>query len=298
MPSVRPLLLAAAASLAFSAAATAQPVNNTPSTADVSKQRVFANIGLTNSECIRYDEANDRYLISNLNTRGPENNGYITIMSPDGVVTNQKFIEGGKNGVTLIDPLGIYIRNGIIWVADITHMRKFDLKTGKPLGEVALPGANRPNDIYVTADNTAYISDNGGASGTIIKVSPAGQVSLLQPRDDIMEKPNGVAVMPDGSVVHGGRGVNITFRDANTGALIREKTLPTGQFDALIPLPDGSILAASQLGKNVYKVSPKGDIVEVAKEIAVPAAIGWDSKRNRLLIPQIAPGTITMVDLQ
>jgi sugar lactone lactonase YvrE len=298
MPSVRPLLLAAAASLAFSAAAAAQPVNNTPSTADVSKQRVFANIGLTNSECIRYDEANDRYLISNLNTRGPENNGYITIMSPDGVVTNQKFIEGGKNGVTLIDPLGIYIRNGIIWVADITHMRKFDLKTGKPLGEVALPGANRPNDIYVTADNTAYISDNGGASGTIIKVSPAGQVSLLQPRDDIMEKPNGVAVMPDGSVVHGGRGVNITFRDANTGALIREKTLPTGQFDALIPLPDGSILAASQLGKNVYKVSPNGDIVEVAKEIAVPAAIGWDSKRNRLLIPQIAPGTITMVDLQ
>ena len=298
MPSVRPLLLAAAASLAFSAAAAAQPVNNTPSTADVSKQRVFANIGLTNSECIRYDEANDRYLISNLNTRGPENNGYITIMSPDGVVTNQKFIEGGKNGVTLIDPLGIYVRNGIIWVADITHMRKFDLKTGKPLGEVALPGANRPNDIYVTADNTAYISDNGGASGTIIKVSPAGQVSLLQPRDDIMEKPNGVAVMPDGSVVHGGRGVNITFRDANTGALIREKTLPTGQFDALIPLPDGSILAASQLGKNVYKVSPNGDIVEVAKEIAVPAAIGWDSKRNRLLIPQIAPGTITMVDLQ
>ncbi|HEU0162267.1 MAG TPA: hypothetical protein VFQ69_07680 [Rhizomicrobium sp.] len=298
MPPVRTLLLAAAASLAFSAAAAAQPVNNTPSTADVSKQRVFANIGLTNSECIRYDEANDRYLISNLNTRGPENNGYITIMSPDGVVTNQKFIEGGKNGVTLIDPLGIYIRNGIIWVADITHMRKFDLKTGKPLGEVALPGANRPNDIYVTADNTAYISDNGGASGTIIKVSPAGQVSLLQPRDDIMEKPNGVAVMPDGSVVHGGRGVNITFRDANTGALIREKTLPTGQFDALIPLPDGSILAASQLGKNVYKVSPKGDIVEVAKEIAVPAAIGWDSKRNRLLIPQIAPGTITMVDLQ
>jgi len=298
MPSVRPLLLAAAASLAFSAAATAQPVNNTPSTADVSKQRVFANIGLTNSECIRYDETNDRYLISNLNTRGPENNGYITVMSPDGVVTNQKFIEGGKNGVTLIDPLGIYIRNGIIWVADIAHMRKFDLKTGKPLGEVALPGANRPNDIYVTADNTAYISDNGGASGTIIKVSPAGQVSLLQPRDDIMEKPNGVAVMPDGSVVHGGRGVNLSFRDPNTGALIREKTLPTGQFDALVPLPDGSILAASQNGKNVYKVSPNGDIVEVAKEIAVPAAIGWDNKRNRLLIPQIAPGTITMVDLQ
>ena len=294
MTSIRLALLAAAASFTLMGAASAQPV---PSTADVSKQRVFANLGLTNSECIRYDAANDRYIISNLNTRGPENNGYISLMSPDGAITNLKFIEGGKNGVTLIDPLGIYIQNGMIWVADITHMRKFDLQTGAPRGEVALPGANRPNDIFVTKDGTAYLSDNGGANGTIIKVSPSGQVSLVQPRDDIMEKPNGVAVMPDGTLIHGGRGVNISFRNAQTGQLIKEKSLPTGQFDALIPLADGSILAASQIGKNVYKVSPTGAITEVAKEIAIPAAIGYDTKRNRLLIPQIAPGSITMVDL-
>jgi hypothetical protein len=91
--------------------------------------------------------------------------------------------------------------------------------------------------------------------------------------------------------------VNISFRNAQTGQLIKEKSLPTAQFDALIPLADGSILAASQVGKNVYKVSPMGEITEVAKEIAIPAAIGYDIKRNRLLIPQIAPGTITMVDL-
>jgi hypothetical protein len=294
MTSIRLSLLAAAASLSLAGAATAQPV---PSTADVAKQKVFANIGLLNSECIRYDAANDRYLISNLGTRGPENNGYIAIMSPDGVIANQKFIEGGKNGVTLIDPLGISIQGGIIYVADSTHMRKFDLQTGAPRGEVALPGAGRPNDIFATADGTVYISDNGGLVGTIIKVSPSGQVSLLQPRDDIMEKPNGVAVMPDGTVVHGGRGVNISFRDAVTGRLIREKTLPTGQFDALVPLVDGSILAASQGGKNVYKVSASGEVTEVAKEITVPAAIGYDTKRNRLLIPQIAAASITFVDL-
>ena len=294
MTSIRLTLLAAAASLSLTGAAFAQAV---PSTADVAKQRVFANIGLTNSECIRYDATNDRYIISNLSTRGPENNGYISLMSPDGAITNLKFIEGGKNGVNLIDPLGIYIRNGMIWVADITHMRKFDLQTGAPRGEVLLPGANRPNDIYVTADGTAFISDNGGQVGTVIKVSPSGQVSLLQPRDDVMEKPNGVAVMPDGNVVHGGRGVNISFRDPVTGRLIREKTLPTGQFDALVPLADGSILAASQIGKNIYKVSPTGEVTEVAKEISVPAAIGYDTKRNRLLIPQITAGSITMVDL-
>ena len=293
MTFLRLTLLAAAASLSLAATAGAQTV---PSTADVAKQKTFANIGLLNSECIRYDAANDRYLISNLGARGPENNGYISIMSPDGAIVNQKFIEGGKNGVTLIDPLGISIQNGIIYVADITHMRKFDLKTGAPRGEVALPGANRPNDIFATADGTVYISDNGGQVGTVIKVSPTNQVSLLQPRDDVMEKPNGVAVMPDGTIVHGGRGVNLSFRDTN-GKLLREKTMPTGQFDALVPLADGSLLVASQGGKNVYKMSAAGEITEVAKEIPVPAAIGYDTKRNRLLIPQIAAASITMVDL-
>jgi hypothetical protein len=103
--------------------------------------------------------------------------------------------------------------------------------------------------------------------------------------------------MPDGTLVHGGRGVNISFRDRNTGKLLREKTVPTGQFDALVPLADGSLLIASQGGKNVYKMSAAGDFTEVAKEIPVPAAIGYDSKRNRLLIPQIAAASITMVDL-
>ena len=293
MTFLRLTLLAAAASLSLAATAGAQTV---PSTADVAKQKTFANIGLLNSECIRYDAANDRYLISNLGTRGPENNGYISIMSPDGAIVNQKFIEGGKNGVTLIDPLGISIQGGIIYVADITHMRKFDLKTGAPRGEVALPGAGRPNDIFATVDGTVYISDNGGQVGTVIKVSPTNEVSLLQPRDDVMEKPNGVAVMPDGTIVHGGRGVNISFRDTS-GKLLREKTMPTGQFDALVPLADGSLLVASQGGKNVYKMSPAGEITEVAKDIPVPAAIGYDTKRNRLLIPQIAAASITMVDL-
>ena len=293
MMRIRLILLAAAASLSLSGAASAQPV---PSTADVAKQRTFANIGLSGSECIRYDAANDRYIISNLGERGPQTTGFISIMSPDGAIQNLKFIEGGQNGATLIDPLGISIQNGLIWVADTTHMRKFDLQTGAPRGEVALPGAGRPNDIFVTADNTAYISDSGGQSGTIIKVSPSGEVSLLQPRDDVMEKPNGVAVMADGTVVHGGRGVNLSFRDTS-GRLLREKTLPTGQFDGIIPLADGGLLIASQLGRNVYRVSSAGVITELAKEIPVPAAIGYDTKRNRLLIPQIALSSVTMVDL-
>ena len=35
----------------------------------------------------------------------------------------------------------------------------------------------------------------------------------------------------------------------------------------------------------------------VASDITVPAAIGLDTKRNRLIIPQIAAASLTLVDL-
>ena len=73
--------------------------------------------------------------------------------------------------------------------------------------------------------------------------------------------------------------------------------MPTGGFDAIVPLADGGLLVASQAGRNVYRMTAAGQITEVAKEIAVPGAIGYDTKRNRLLIPQIAAASITMVDL-
>jgi hypothetical protein len=88
----------------------------------------------------------------------------------------------------------------------------------------------------------------------------------------------------------------MSYRDAS-GKLLREKTMPSGMFDAIVPLADSSLLIASQGGRNVYKMTAKGDVSEVAKEITVPGAIGYDSKRNRLLIPQTAAASITFVDL-
>ena len=39
--------------------------------------------------------------------RGGGDDGFVSLFTPDGVVTNLKWIEGGKNGVELRDPLGV-----------------------------------------------------------------------------------------------------------------------------------------------------------------------------------------------
>lgn len=261
--------------------------------------KTISNIGLEGSESARYDAASDRWVVGNLGPRGPENNGFIALVSPEGEVQTLKWVEGGKDGAQLADPLGVFVFGDVVYAADTKAVRRFDRKTGKPLPSYEIPTAVRLNDIAAAADGTLYVSDSGSddAAGALFKITPAGKVSEFVARGPALERPNGVAVMADGTIVHGGRGVNLVFRD-KAGKILREYTLPTGQMDGIIPLADGSLLVASQLGHNVYKVpADGGKAVVVAKDIEIPAAIGFDSKRNRLVIPQIRAASLTLVDL-
>lgn len=261
--------------------------------------KLLENVGFVGSECVRYDDRADDYVVSNLNQGGDANDGFLSRVSPDGTVTQLKWIEGGKNGVTLIQPLGLYIKGDLVYVADVKQVRMFDRRTGAPKGTVEIPDAVRLNDLAVKDDGTVYVSDSGSddSPGAIYQISRAGKVSMFVKRDDVVERVNGVAVMADGTVIHGGRGVNIVFRD-KSGRVLREKTLPTGRMDGIIPLPGGDTLVASQDGKVVYKVPVTGKATVVAQDIAVPAAIGWDSKRNRLLVPQIRLATLGFYELK
>ncbi len=53
----------------------------------------------------------DRYLVSNINggALAEDNNGFVSVLSPDGQVTTLKWIEGGKNKVSLDGPKGLRV---------------------------------------------------------------------------------------------------------------------------------------------------------------------------------------------
>lgn len=275
-------------------AASILPFAATPAAA----QQIVSDIGFEGSEAARYDELRDEYLVSNLGPSGEGNDGFISRVAPDGSVRELKWIAGGANGVTLVAPLGIYLKGDRLYVADTITLYMFDRETGVPVGAIPVEGAVRLNDLVVADDGTAYVTDSGSddAPGAIYKVSPDGVVSLFAERNPRVERPNGIAITADGNIVHGGRGVNLTIRTPD-GEILREHTLPTGRFDGIVLLPDGDLLVASQDGHNVYRVTADGKASEVAKDFAVPAAIGFDSKRMRLLVPQIRAGTLTLVDL-
>src|ERR1700753_4027392 len=124
--------------------------------------------GLSTPESVLYDADNDRYLVSNINGKpdAKDNNGFISVLSPDGTVSTLKWIEGGKDKVKLDAPKGSGIANGVLYVADISVVRQFDLKTGAPKGDIAIPGSTFLNDVAVGPDGKVYVTDTG------VKVGP------------------------------------------------------------------------------------------------------------------------------
>jgi sugar lactone lactonase YvrE len=278
---MRPLFLLAALFGASAALAQAAP-------------RVIANVGLVGSECVRYDAVADRYIVSSLNGADP---GFVSIVTPDGVVEKLKWIDGAASG--LADPLGLFIAGDKVYLADVDTVRIYDRRSGASISAIKVPGAQRLNDLAVAHDGTIYVTDSAKPDqpGALFRISPGGKVIEWVARNDALEKPNGIALMPDGTIVHGGRGVNLVFRNVS-GRILRERTLPTGKIDGIVALADGGLLVASQDGHTVYHVAANnGSITQVAKDIEVPAAIGYDAKRNRLIVPQIRAASLTFVDL-
>src|SRR5205085_3158015 len=87
-------------------------------------------------ESVLYDEAGDRYIVTNING-GPvdkDNNGFISLVSPAGHVDSLAWIQGGRGGVTLNAPKGTGIRGDTLFVADIDELRMFSRTSGAALG--------------------------------------------------------------------------------------------------------------------------------------------------------------------
>ncbi|HVH47531.1 MAG TPA: hypothetical protein VM925_34585, partial [Labilithrix sp.] len=123
--------------------------------------------GLSTPESVLYDDAADVYLVSNIDGKPTEadGKGFIAKLSPDGTVATLKWIEGGKNKVTLNAPKGMAFSGDHLYVADLDTVRIFDRKTGAPVGDVKIAGATFLNDITVGADGRVLVSDSGFKAG-------------------------------------------------------------------------------------------------------------------------------------
>jgi hypothetical protein len=283
------------------AAAAAPPPAEPPAPTPVAKYD-----GFQTPESVLYDEQGDRYLVSNVNGKPTDvdNNGFISALSPDGQVTSLKWIEGGKNKVKLDGPKGLAIAKGVLYVADITAVRMFDLKTGAPKGEVKIAGSTFLNDLAAGPDGKVYVSDSGlkvGASGfeptgtDAVYVIEGGKAKAIAKTPDL-GKPNGLLVTDKGVVVVTFGSGEVYDLDAK-GAKTDVTKPPKGGLDGVVAVGD-SLLVSSWEASAIYRGKLGGAFDVVLADQKAPADIGFDTKRGRVLVPHFSDNAVEAYELK
>lgn len=263
--------------------------------------------GLATPESVFYDAETDTYLVSNINgaPTDKDNNGYIAELSPDGAVVKAKLVAGGENGVTLNAPKGMALVNGVLYVADIDTVRLFDRKTGAPKGEAAVKGATFVNDLSAGPDGKVYFTDSGltpkfeGSGTDALYVLEPGKKptvkALLKSKD--LPHPNGIVATKDTLYVNFFGAAEIRAYDLKGKAKGEAMKVPTGGLDGLVLVGD-EFLVSSWEGKAVYRGKAGGEFTAVFSEITAPADIGFDTKRNRVLVPRFQENFVEAWDLK
>jgi sugar lactone lactonase YvrE len=252
----------------------------------------IADIGLETPESVLYDEQADVYIVSNINGEplAADGNGFISRIRPTGAVESLKWIDGEAAGVTLNAPKGMAMRGDTLFVSDIDTVRAFHRTTGAPLGARGVSGASFLNDVAIGPDGTLYVTDTGMDASfsptgmDAIHRFTAGGSERVASAPDVVA-PNGIVVDDAGIILVGFGGRTVQRLPAGGGAPTDIATLPAGQLDGIVRTSDGTLYVSSWEGQAIYRVSPDGRISTVVEDVESPADLGWDSRRNRLLIP-------------
>ncbi len=268
--------------------------------------------GIATPESMLYDVENDRYLISNINGTplAVDNNGYIATLAADGT-TVEKWIVGGANKVTLNAPKGMAIAGGVLYVTDITTVRKFDLKTGAAKGEIKIAGATFLNDLALGANDVLYVSDSGLKAGkadfeptgtdAVYKIDTKAKTAkaVKVAKDKSLDKPNGLLVNAAGQVWVAPFGAKTIYMIDDAGKKGTAVELPGGGLDGIVDTGN-HILVSSWEKSTIYAAVSGGETLTFApliENVSAPADIGYDSKRNRLLLPRLMDNKVEIYQL-
>ncbi|MGE0360580.1 MAG: SMP-30/gluconolactonase/LRE family protein [Vicinamibacterales bacterium] len=266
--------------------------------------------GFAIPESARFDPDLDRYYVSNVNAHATasDDNGFISLVGPDGTLLDRRFIAGGQHGVTLHGPKGMAIVGADLWVTDVTMLRRFDRRTGRPGRGVDLGphGAVFLNDVTAAPDGTLYVSDTSlvfpptgnptrGRTDRVYRVSPAGEVSIAV-ADARLEGPNGVFwdTRANQLLIASIMGKHV-YRWTAGGGLHVLASGPGG-YDGVERLDERTLLVSSQDLPGLMSLV-NGVLAPLVPGVSDVADIGVDVTRRRVAIPRLDPGIVEIWQL-
>lgn len=260
--------------------------------------------GFQTPESVKWDSVQDVYFVSNINgaPNAKDGNGYISRVGPAGAIMDTAFIKG------LNAPKGLALVHDTLWVADIDQVRAFESRTGAPVATISLPGAIFLNDIAAAPDGSLYVTDTAirfGANGQvehpatdqIFRIGPDRKVSVAI-KSDSLGRPNGItwdAANQRFIVVPFGANKLLAWKPGDSTVTTLESG--AGQFDGVEITKDGAVWVSSWADSSVSRYAG-GQSSHLVKGVPSPADIGYDARRNRLLVPIFTGNRVEVWQLQ
>ena len=248
---------------------------------------------LRTPESVLHDEEQDVYLVSNIDgpSTAKDGNGFIARITPEGKVDKLKFIEG------LDAPKGMALRGDELWVADIDKVRVFDRVSGKPLRtiDLASQGAVFLNDVATGGDDAIYVTDSDirikgkkervrAGNGRVYRIGSNGKAEVAAEGEEL-HSPNGITWDGLRFLIAESYGHDILAW--TPGSVPKAVMRGPGAYDGIVVLPNGTVIVSSHHDDGLHVAHGTGELQTLFAAKPTPADIGFDRKRNRLLIPSL-----------
>ena len=276
------------------------------------------------AESCSYDAARGVIVVPN---RGvPQNlqtnNAWVSLINHDGSVHTARWIgvqnPGDRAALTpplvLNEPFGSDIVNGVLYLADrdggttptepsVAVVRKFDMRSGAPAGQVIVKGSIWFNDIEVANDGTIYATQTGVGGQTpdpstwqVWKVAPDGAATMLV-QGAPLRQPNGIALDPKGNVVVANMGTDEILTFSPDGKLLTTEHAAQAGSDGLVIMPDGTKYVSSVVNGGVSRIRPGRPAELIAHNIPSAASMCYDEGAKQLVIPMNPNNGLAFVPL-
>jgi hypothetical protein len=252
---------------------------------------VVEDVGLQRPVSAIHDSVGDVYLVGNTPVGA---DAFVARVTPRGHVQTLRWIDAGADGVRLVAPAGMALRGDTLYVADGECIRMFRRAGGEPAGTICPPGAAALNDVAVDPRGRVYVSD--AASGVVHSIDTAGFVEVA--RDPALEQNGGLSAGARGVFVAGAGlyqltpdGLRIVVRDGDKrlGGIVFTRN---GSF-AFSNRSDNTVVFVEAIDNGT-----RGAVWTLANDMPSAGDLGYDARRERILIPQTDRDRLVFVDLK
>jgi DNA-binding beta-propeller fold protein YncE len=248
----------------------------------------------------------DKIFVSNIggvqpNPAAKDGDGFISELSADGKIIQQKFQKGTLNG-----PKGLAVINNILYVTDIDRVVGFDINSGQQVFELKIPEAAFLNDLCKAEDNMLAVSESMNNKVYLINTSNKSYFfggSVAGANGVTYDaKTKQLFVCGMGAQMSGAGKLYAKDINSKDTVFTELQNTPTGTFDGLEMMDDNHLLVSDWINFN----SDKGRLVvydlknhtSTAYSIeAGPADIYFDKSSGKVYIPQLPKNRILIENL-